>query len=370
MVLYWKLCFLLPALLVPTGSRCGSVSLVVENATHSLGLWTSHLCEGSLGLRAPPLSWYIGDSAGPGLQAPSVISLLLMATTHSMLSEVSSMPHLGSACTTVFTVMVWAWAGVIMMLWLCIYVSNGHFKNTSLPLCQHVCNKSALSPVFNSVGAGIFLLPLQEDTSRSQCESCSPTLLLLSCEQGLQHALKCICILHLFFPTPTFFAHSNALTFRCPNVWIFQLCLYVEHRILCWIIVVQLLESLRGDTEGSSYSAVILTSLLTNIILYFLNQEPRRTTWGKSVFFMSLLIILILWSINLSHLFYFSYFNSNTSCSYYLLNIYHTIWYVILFHPCQLVPEYKDGYFKKYIYYSLFPYFVFHWLCIIGLTHW
>lgn len=50
-------------------------------------------------------------------------------------------------------------------------------------------------------------------------------------------------------------ACSDTPTFRGTDARISQTYLYIEQRILCWIIVVQFVVTLRGDTKGSSHSA-------------------------------------------------------------------------------------------------------------------
>lgn len=55
-------------------------------------------------------------------------------------------------------------------------------------------------------------------------------------------------------------AHSDMPTFRCLHAWVSDTFVCWEG-ILCWIIFVQLDITLRGETKGSSHSAVMLMSL-------------------------------------------------------------------------------------------------------------
>lgn len=68
----------------------------------------------------------------------------------------------------------------------------------------------------------------------------------------------CLYPLPLSFSQPAFPTPSNIPTFSYANAWIFQVCLCVEHRNLCWIIVVQLVVNLRGGSKRYCHSAMML----------------------------------------------------------------------------------------------------------------
>lgn len=83
------------------------------------------------------------------------------------------------------------------------------------------------------------------------CMRASTQPSMLPCQLGLRPVQDCV------WGSPFL---SFLLAFRCLNVWTSPTCLCVEHRIIFWIIVVQLV-TLRRETKKFSHSAVMLTSL-------------------------------------------------------------------------------------------------------------
>lgn len=85
-----------------------------------------------------------------------------------------------------------------------------------------------------------------------------------------QWAPKCISLSSL--PLSCLPYSFSLPTFRCSDVWIVQVCLCVKQRILCWVIVVELV-NLQGERKSPQFSVMLMSRMdLLEVNIWILHR--------------------------------------------------------------------------------------------------
>ena len=75
-----------------------------------------------------------------------------------------------------------------------------------------------------------------------------------------------------YSPGSTAPRRSSPPTFRCIDVWISQTFWCAVQKVLCWSVNIPLVITYRGETKGTTHSAI----MLTRICWYFIGTIPRE----------------------------------------------------------------------------------------------